>query len=71
MNSSIYSVDRATHLRIVAAAVVISIAIVGLGVSARVHAVGAMQASEHPGQIQKVGQVSREAAASRPAARRT
>jgi len=67
MNSSIYSADRTTHLRVVAVALAISIAIVGLGISARLSAVDAMQASEQPGQIQKAGQVSREAAVSRAA----
>jgi hypothetical protein len=65
MNSSIYSANRTTHLRVVAVVLIISIAIVALGMSARVSAVGAMQASEYPGQIQKAVQVSREAAASR------
>lgn len=63
MNSSIYSADRATHLRVVAIALVISIAIVGLGISARVSAIGAMLVSAHPAQIVKAGRVNREAAA--------
>jgi hypothetical protein len=61
MNSSIYSADRTTHLRVVAVALIISIAIVGFGISARLNAVGAMQVSVHSGQIEKAGQVSREA----------
>ncbi len=69
MNSSIYSADRTTHLRIIAVALVISIAIVGVGISARVSAIGAMQASEQ--QVQKAGQASREAAALRTSPGRT
>jgi len=63
MNSSIYSADRATHLRIVAVVLVISIAIVGFGMTARIKAAGAMQVSGHPGQIQKPGPFNRETAA--------
>lgn len=63
MNSSIYSADRATHLRIIALALVISTAIVGFAVSARLGTIGTMQASEHPRQIQKAGTVSRAMAA--------
>jgi hypothetical protein len=71
MNSSIFSADRATHLRVVAIALVISIAIVGLGIAARVSAIGVMQANAHPAQIVKAGQVSREAVAARIAPGRT
>lgn len=71
MNSSIHSADRATHLRIVAMALIIGIAIVGLGISARVSTMDDMQASAHPIQIVKAGQISREAAASRMAPGRT
>lgn len=70
MNSSIYSADRATHLRVVAVALIISIAIVGFGISARVSALYAMQASEQS-QIAKVGEIGREAAASRMVPGRT
>lgn len=35
MNSSVYSVDRATYLRIVVVALITSIGIVGLAISAR------------------------------------
>jgi hypothetical protein len=62
MNSSIYSADRATHLRIVAIALVISIAIVGLGIVARVSEIGAMEAGAYPAHIVKAGQLGREAA---------
>lgn len=71
MNSSIYSADRITHLRVVAVALIISIAIVGFGISARLSSVGAMQVSEHSGQIEKAGQVSREAATLRAVPGRT
>jgi hypothetical protein len=71
MNSSLYSADRTTHLRVVAVVLAISIAMVGLGISARINAVGAMQASEHPRQTQKPGQATREAADSRMALGRT
>lgn len=67
MNSSIYNADRATHLRIVSAALVIGIAIVGLGLTTRVSTIGGMQASGQPAQIQKAAQVSREALISRTA----
>jgi hypothetical protein len=35
MNHSVYSADRTTHLKIVVVALVVSIAVVGLAVSAR------------------------------------
>jgi hypothetical protein len=35
MNHSIYSADRATHLKVVAVALVAGIAVAGLGISAR------------------------------------
>jgi len=38
MNHSIYSADRATHLKIVVVALVAGIAVVGLGISARSNA---------------------------------
>jgi len=37
MNHSIYSADRSTHLKIVVAALVAGIVVVGLGISARTH----------------------------------
>ena len=37
MNSSVYNADRATHLKIVAVALIASIAMVGLAISARVN----------------------------------
>ena len=43
MNHSIYSADRATHLKIVVVAVVAGIAVAGLGISARVSSDGYMQ----------------------------
>jgi len=63
MNSSIYRADRATHLRIAAVVLLISIAIVGFGMTARIKAVGAIKVSEDPGQIQKPGPFNRESAA--------
>jgi hypothetical protein len=70
MNSSIYSADRATHRRIIVVALVISTAIVGLAVSARIGAVEAMQASARPSQIEKADAVSRGVAAARTELRR-
>ena len=35
MNHSIYSADRATHLKVVVVAIVAGIVVVGLGISAR------------------------------------
>jgi hypothetical protein len=67
MNSSIYSADRTTHLRIIAVALVISIAIVGFAASARLAAIGTLQASEPSGQIQKAGVPTLEAMATRSA----
>lgn len=37
MNHSIYSADRATHLKIVVVALVAGIAVVGFGISARIN----------------------------------
>ena len=37
MNHSIYSADRATHLKIVVAALVAGVVVTGLGISARVN----------------------------------
>ena len=39
MSSSVYNADRTTHLRIVAVALMASIAIVGLAISARVNSI--------------------------------
>ena len=61
MNSSIYSADRTTHLRDVALALVISIAIIGIGVSVRVDAIGLRQVVQHSSPVQKAEPVSREA----------
>jgi len=38
MNHSIYSADRATHVKIVVVALIAAIAVAGLGVSARLNA---------------------------------
>jgi hypothetical protein len=40
MNHSIYSADRTTHLKIVVVALVAGIAIVGFGLSSRIHSDG-------------------------------
>jgi hypothetical protein len=69
MNSSIYSADRTTHLRIVALALVISIAIVGFAISMRIGAV-TMQASSYPGQVQRAGHTNQAADSARAAPRR-
>jgi hypothetical protein len=65
MNCSIYSADRTTHLRIIAVALVISIAIVGFAASARLATIGTLQASERSGQIQKARVPNLEATATR------
>ena len=46
MNHSIYSADRATHLKIVVVALVAGIAVAGLGISARVSSDGYMQTAK-------------------------
>ena len=55
MNFSIYCADRTTHLRVVAVAIAISIAIVGFAVGIRVSALGMVQASAYPSQVVKAG----------------
>jgi hypothetical protein len=57
MNSSIYSADRKTHLRIVTVALAVSIAIVGFAISVRVTTL--LPAGKAPGQT--VGVASEEA----------
>jgi len=52
MNSSVYNADRATHLRVVAVALMASIAIVGLAISARVNSIQDRQITSD-GMIQK------------------
>jgi len=52
MNSSVYNADRATHLRVVAVALMASIAIVGLAISARVNSIQDRQITS-AGMIQK------------------
>jgi len=46
MNHSIYSADRATHLKIVVVALVAGVAVAGLGISARVSSDGYMQTAK-------------------------
>ncbi len=43
MNSSVYTADRATHVRIVVVALIASISIVGFAISARVNSIGMTQ----------------------------
>jgi hypothetical protein len=45
MNSSIYSADRATHLRIVAVVMTVSIAIMALAITVRADAISHARAS--------------------------
>jgi hypothetical protein len=45
MNFSVYSADRATHLRIMVVALIASTAIVGFSISARFNSIESMQAS--------------------------
>jgi hypothetical protein len=44
MNHSVYSADRATHLKIVVVALVAGIAVAGFGISARTNSDGAQTA---------------------------
>jgi len=69
MNSSIYSADRATHQRVVAVALLISIAIVGFAISARVTSMNNLHAMARPGVVVKVETPGRQATAIRQAAR--
>ena len=46
MNHSIYSADRATHLKIVVVALVAGVAVAGLRISARVSSDGYMQTAK-------------------------
>jgi hypothetical protein len=66
MNSSIYSADRTTHLRIVTLALAISIAIAAFAISTRLGGAVAVHANEHAGQFHKPGTPSQEAAARSP-----
>ena len=65
MNSSVYSADRATHLRVVAVALMASIAIVGFAISARVNSIEAAQTT-HANRPQTATILSTEAVATSP-----
>jgi hypothetical protein len=45
MNSAIHNADRATHMRIVALALIAAIAVTGFAISVRLSAGGGMQAN--------------------------
>ena len=68
MNSTVYNADRATHLKIVAVALIASITMVGLAISARVHSTQDRQITS-AGMIQKADIPKREAIAA-PTARK-
>jgi hypothetical protein len=72
MNSSVYSADRATHLRIVALALMLSIAIVGFAVSARVNSIEMTQTIglDHPRKAEMPGKEAATALSARPDTRR-
>ncbi len=65
MNSSIYSADRATYLRIVVVALMVSIGIVGFAISARVSAFRSLQAA-NVGQVERAEFSGRKAALASP-----
>jgi hypothetical protein len=52
MNSTIHNADRATHIRIVALALIASIAVTGFAISARLSA-GEMQANVNTSRVVK------------------
>lgn len=60
MNSSVYSADRTTHLRIVVVALIASIAILGLAISLRTTSFDTMQATNN-GRLHKAEIAGREA----------
>ena len=68
MNSSVYNADRATHLRIIAVALIASIAIVGLAISARVNSIQGRQITS-AGMIQKA-EISKNEAIAAPTVRK-
>jgi len=71
MNSSIYSADRTTHLRIVTLALAISIAIAAFAISAHLSAVDPMQGREHADQAHKMATSNQQAMAARRAPHRS
>jgi len=68
MNSSVYNADRATHLRVVAVALMASIAIVGLAISARVNSIQDRQITS-AGMIRKA-EISRNVTIAPPTVRK-
>ena len=70
MNSSIYSADRATHLRIVVVALAASIAITAFSLSARVCSIVATPAIVEAGKLRGLDFTGKEAVATRPSTRR-
>jgi len=68
MGSSVYNADRATHLRIIAVALIASIAIVGLAKSARVNSFQGRQITS-TGMIQKA-EISKNEATAAPTIRK-
>jgi hypothetical protein len=61
MNYSIYSADRATHLRIVVIALVASIGVAGLGIAAHLSVVDRYSRTARTARIVRAGQPSIQA----------
>ncbi|HET7885778.1 MAG TPA: hypothetical protein VFL62_06080 [Bradyrhizobium sp.] len=70
MNSSIYSADRATHLRIVVVALVCSIALTAFSLSARVSSIIAAPAAVEASELRGPGFTGQEAIATQTSTRR-
>jgi len=70
MNSSIYSADRATHLRIVVVALAGSIAIMAFSLSARVGSIVAAPAIVEAGKLRGLDLTGKEAATTQASTRR-
>jgi len=69
MNSTIHTADRATHLRIVALALIAAIAVTGFAISVRLSS-GGIQANMNTGVMKAQIPVSQPTTASLGAARR-
>ena len=65
MNSSVYSADRTTHLRIVVVALIASIAILGIAMSLRINSFDTMQTTTN-GRLHRAEIADREAILSSP-----
>jgi hypothetical protein len=65
MNSSVYSADRGTHLRILITALIASIAVVAFAISVRIASIEATQVNV--GQSRKAGIPNEEAVLTSPA----